>query len=207
MRFRHGEAEAPLKIVGKTDKRGTRVTFMPSSDTFKQTDFDFDRLEHRFRELAFLNSGVRLVLVDARHEEKKEVEMFYEGGIAAFVKYLDRAKTALIPDPISVTGQRDDIGIEVALEWNDSYYENVLPFTNNIPQRDGGTHMAAFRAALTRTINNYAEKSGMLKREKVTLTGEDMREGLTAIVSVKLPDPKFSSQTKDKLVSLSLIHI
>jgi DNA gyrase subunit B len=201
MRFRHGDSEAPLKVVGKTDRRGTRVTFLPSPETFKTTEFDFDRLEHRFRELAFLNSGVRLVLVDARHEESREVEMFYEGGIAAFVKYLDRAKTALIPEPISVTGQRDDIGIEVALEWNDSYYENVLPFTNNIPQRDGGTHMAAFRAALTRTINGYAEKSGMLKKEKVALTGDDMREGLTAIVSVKLPDPKFSSQTKDKLVS------
>ncbi|HEY7005082.1 MAG TPA: DNA gyrase subunit B, partial [Sphingomicrobium sp.] len=201
MRFRHGDAEKPLKVVGKTDKRGTRVTFMPGVETFKNIEFDFERLEHRFRELAFLNSGVRLFLVDARHDEKKEVEMFYEGGIAAFVKYLDRAKTALIPDPISVTGQRDDIGIEVALEWNDSYYENVLTFTNNIPQRDGGTHLAAFRAALTRTLNNYAERSGLMKREKLSLTGEDMREGLTAIVSVKLPDPKFSSQTKDKLVS------
>jgi len=201
MRFRHGDAEAPLKVIGKTDKRGTRVTFMPSGETFKQTEFDFERLEHRFRELAFLNSGVRLVLTDARHEEQKSVEMFYEGGIAAFVKWLDRAKTALVPDPIAITGQRDDIGIDVALEWNDSYYENVLTFTNNIPQRDGGTHLAAFRAALTRTLNNYAERSGMLKKEKVGLTGDDMREGLTAIVSVKLPDPKFSSQTKDKLVS------
>src|SRR6185503_17946227 len=201
MRFRSGDAEAPLKVVGKTDKRGTRVTFLPSTDTFKSIEFDFERLEHRFRELAFLNSGVRLVLADARHAERKEVEMHYEGGIAAFVKYLDRAKSALIPDPIAITGQRDDIGIDVALEWNDSYYENVLTFTNNIPQRDGGTHLAAFRAALTRTLNNYAERSGMMKREKVQLAGEDMREGLTAIVSVKLPDPKFSSQTKDKLVS------
>ncbi|MEO7654471.1 MAG: DNA topoisomerase (ATP-hydrolyzing) subunit B [Sphingomicrobium sp.] len=202
MRFRHGDAEAPLKAVGKVEgKKGTKVTFLPSSDTFKIIDFDFDRLEHRFRELAFLNSGVRIVLADARHDERKEIELFYEGGISAFVKYLDRAKTALVPDPISVTGQRDDIGIEVALEWNDSYYENVLAFTNNIPQRDGGTHLAAFRAALTRTINNYADKSGILKREKISLTGEDMREGLTAIVSVKLPDPKFGSQTKDKLVS------
>ena len=201
MRFRHGEPEAPLKVVGKTDKRGTRVTFLPSGDTFKSIEFDFERLEHRFRELAFLNSGVRLVLADARHDERKEVEMFYEGGIAAFVKWLDRAKTPLVPDPIAIGGQREDIGIDVALEWNDSYYENVLCFTNNIPQRDGGTHLAAFRAALTRTLNNYAERSGMMKREKLSLAGEDMREGLTAIVSVKLPDPKFSSQTKDKLVS------
>jgi DNA gyrase subunit B len=203
MRFRLGDAVAPLKVVGKAPegKKGTRVTFLPSPDTFKIIEFDFDKLEHRFRELAFLNSGVRLVLTDARHEEEKEVELHYEGGIAAFVRYLDRAKTALIPEPISVTGQRDDIGIEVALEWNDSYYEQVLCFTNNIPQRDGGTHLAAFRAALTRTLNNYAEKSGALKKEKVSLTGDDMREGLTAIVSVKLPDPKFGSQTKDKLVS------
>ena len=201
MRFRNGDAEAPLKVVGKTDKRGTRVTFLPSTETFKNIEFDFERLEHRFRELAFLNSGVRLVLTDARHEEPRSVEMFYEGGIAAFVKWLDRTKSALVPDPSAITGQRDDIGIDVALEWNDSYYENVLTFTNNIPQRDGGTHLAAFRAALTRTLNNYAERSGQLKKENVALTGEDMREGLTAIVSVKLPDPKFSSQTKDKLVS------
>jgi DNA gyrase subunit B len=201
MRFRHGVAEAPLKVVGKTDKRGTRVTFLPSTDTFKITDFDFERLEHRFRELAFLNSGVRLVLTDERHDEPKTVEMFYEGGISAFVQYLDRAKTPLIPEPIAIHGLRDDIGIDVALEWNDSYYENVLCFTNNIPQRDGGTHLAAFRGALTRTLNNYSDRSGVLKREKITLAGEDMREGLTAIVSVKLPDPKFSSQTKDKLVS------
>ncbi|MCA1653290.1 MAG: DNA topoisomerase (ATP-hydrolyzing) subunit B [Sphingomicrobium sp.] len=203
MRFAHGDAVAPLKIVGPAPegKKGTKVTFLPSPSTFKIIEFDFEKLEHRFRELAFLNSGVRLVLADARHEERVEHELFYEGGIAAFVKYLDRAKTPLFPEPIAISAVRDGIGIDVALEWNDSYYENVLPFTNNIPQRDGGTHMAAFRAALTRTINNYADKSGMLKKEKVTLTGDDMREGLTAIVSVKLPDPKFSSQTKDKLVS------
>src|SRR3954471_11105683 len=203
MRFRLGDAVAPLKVVGPAaeGKKGTKVTFLPSAETFKILEFDFDKLEHRFRELAFLNSGVRLILSDARHEEEHEVELYYEGGISAFVRYLDRTKAALIPDPISVTGQRDDIGIEVALEWNDSYYEQVLCFTNNIPQRDGGTHLAAFRAALTRTLNNYAEKSGALKKEKVSLTGDDMREGLTAIVSVKLPDPKFGSQTKDKLVS------
>ena len=202
MRFRHGDAEAPLKVVGAAgDKRGTRVTFLPSPATFKITEFDFDKLEHRFRELAFLNSGVRLFLTDARHEEQKTVELYYEGGIAAFVKWLDRTKQPLMPDPIAITGTREDVTIDVALEWNDSYYENVLCFTNNIPQRDGGTHLAAFRAALTRTLNNYADRSGLLKKEKVSLTGDDMREGLTAIVSVKLPDPKFSSQTKDKLVS------
>lgn len=211
MRFAYGDATAPLKVIGEAPegKKGTRVTFLASTEktpgdggTFKnQIEYDFEKLEHRYRELAFLNSGVRLFLRDARHEEVKEVELFYEGGIAAFVKWLDRNKSPLFPDPISVNGQRDDIGIDVALEWNDSYYENVLCFTNNIPQRDGGTHLAAFRAALTRTINNYADKSGLLKKEKVTLTGDDMREGLTAIVSVKLPDPKFSSQTKDKLVS------
>ncbi|WP_265569510.1 DNA topoisomerase (ATP-hydrolyzing) subunit B [Sphingomicrobium nitratireducens] len=202
MRFEHGNAVESLRVVGEAvGKKGTKVTFMPSSDTFKFIEFDFERLEHRFRELAFLNSGVRILLADARHDEPREVEMYYEGGIAAFVQYLDRAKTALMPDPIAITGQRDDIGIEVALEWNDSYYENVLAFTNNIPQRDGGTHMSAFRSALTRTLNAYAEKTGLLKKQKVSLTGDDMREGLTAIVSVKLPDPKFSSQTKDKLVS------
>ncbi|MCX8474778.1 MAG: DNA topoisomerase (ATP-hydrolyzing) subunit B [Sphingomonas sp.] len=207
MRFAFGDAVAPLKVIGKAvdvegnAKKGTRVTFLASPATFKITEYDFEKLEHRYRELAFLNSGVRLFLRDARHEEVKEVELFYEGGIAAFVKWLDRNKTPLMPDPVAIAGTRDDVTIDVALEWNDSYYENVLCFTNNIPQRDGGTHLAAFRAALTRTINNYADKSGALKKEKVTLTGDDMREGLTAIVSVKLPDPKFSSQTKDKLVS------
>ncbi len=202
MRFRNGDAEAPLKVEGDAEgRKGTEVTFFPSVSTFKDIEFNFERLVHRYRELAFLNSGVRLKLTDARHAEIKELELYYEGGVAAFVQYLDRTKTALIPNPVTMQGEKDGISVDVAMEWNDSYYEQVLPFTNNIPQRDGGTHMAAFRSALTRTLNNYAEASGILKKEKVSPTGEDMREGLTAVVSVKVPDPKFSSQTKDKLVS------
>ncbi|MBZ6377315.1 DNA topoisomerase (ATP-hydrolyzing) subunit B [Pacificimonas flava] len=202
MRFENGVAVAPLDVVGDAEgKSGTHVTFHASAETFKITDFDFDKLVHRYRELAFLNSGVRLLLADERHAEREEVELYFEGGVAEFVRYLDRNKEPLIPEPILIQGEQGDIGIEVAMEWNDSYHEQVQPFTNNIPQRDGGTHLAAFRSALTRTLGGYAERSGAYKKEKVSPTGEDMREGLTAIVSVKVPDPKFSSQTKDKLVS------
>ncbi len=207
MEFANGDAVGPLTVTGPAPiengkpKRGTEVTFLPSTATFTMVEFDFATIEHRLRELAFLNSGVHIILTDARHAEIKQDDLFYEGGLEAFVRYLDRAKTPLLTTPIMVNGRREHIGVEVALWWNDSYHENVLVFTNNIPQRDGGTHLAGFRAALTRQITGYAESSGLTKREKVDLTGDDCREGLTCVVSVKVPDPKFSSQTKDKLVS------
>ncbi|WP_050930162.1 DNA topoisomerase (ATP-hydrolyzing) subunit B [Aestuariivita boseongensis] len=201
-RFEHGETVKHLEVVGDADgKTGTEVRFLASTDTFSNLDYSFETLERRLRELAFLNSGVRIILEDERPAELLKTELFYEGGVKEFVKYLDRHKSSVMPEPIFVTGERDDIGIEAALWWNDSYHENVLPFTNNIPQRDGGTHLAGFRGALTRTIQKYAQDSGIAKKEKVNFTGDDAREGLTCVLSVKVPDPKFSSQTKDKLVS------
>ncbi|PHS20953.1 MAG: DNA topoisomerase (ATP-hydrolyzing) subunit B [Robiginitomaculum sp.] len=203
MRFAHGEPEADLKVVGDAAKgqTGTMVRFWPSTDTFTMIEFDRDTLIHRLRELAFLNSGVKINVSDERGPEPFETTLHYEGGVEAFVRHLDRTKSSLLPDPILVYGERDGITVEAALWWNDSYHENVLVFTNNIPQRDGGTHLAGFRGALTRAINTYAGRMGVAKREKVSLAGDDAREGLTCVLSIKVPDPKFSSQTKDKLVS------
>ncbi len=212
MRFRHGNVETSLTAVGPAPRlpeggkrtgffTGTEITFLPSAETFTKLVFDFATLEHRLRELAFLNSGVTLVLADNRGDEKAPLVMHYEGGLEAFVHYLDRSKQAIHNPPIVVKGERDGMTVEVAMQWTDSYHETMLCFTNNIPQKDGGTHLAGFRGALTRTINQYAQESGIAKKEKVALTGDDAREGLTCILSVKVPDPKFSSQTKDKLVS------
>ncbi len=208
MRFRDGKAEQPLTVVGPapsesdgSSRRGTEVSFLPSVEVFSMTEFDFATLEVRLRELAFLNSGVKLTLTDLRHVDPRTIEMHYEGGVQAFVKHLDKSKNPLHDPMIAVAGERDGIAVDLAMQWNDSYHETALCFTNNIPQRDGGTHLAGFRAALTRTINAYANNSGLAKKAKAALTGDDAREGLTCVLSVKVPDPKFSSQTKDKLVS------
>ncbi|MEY8839992.1 DNA topoisomerase (ATP-hydrolyzing) subunit B, partial [Cribrihabitans sp. XS_ASV171] len=201
-KFERGETVEHLRVTGEAEGRtGTEVRFLASTDTFSNLEYSFETLEKRLRELAFLNSGVRIILEDERPAEALKTELFYEGGVKEFVKYLDRSKSPMMPQPIYITGERDDIGVEIAMWWNDSYHETVLPFTNNIPQRDGGTHVAGFRGALTRTINSYAQSSGIAKKEKVNFTGDDAREGLTCVLSVKVPDPKFSSQTKDKLVS------
>ena len=201
-RFERGDTVEHLKVIQETPgQKGTQVRFLASTTTFSNLDYVFETLEKRLRELAFLNSGVRIILEDERPAVPLRSELYYDGGVKEFVKYLDRSKSPVMPEPIYINGERDGIGVEVAMWWNDSYHENVLPFTNNIPQRDGGTHMAGFRGALTRTINNYAQSSGIAKKEKVSFTGDDAREGLTCVLSVKVPDPKFSSQTKDKLVS------
>jgi DNA gyrase subunit B len=201
-RFEGGETVKPVTVTGPSEgRKGTEVRFLASLQTFSHIDYDFRTLEHRLRELAFLNSGVRIVLRDERGAEHREETMAYEGGLRAFVAHLDALKKPIFEPPIYALGERDGVTVEVALWWNDSFYENTLAFTNNIPQKDGGTHLAGFRGALTRAVNGYAQSSGALKREKVALSGDDAREGLTCVLSVKVPDPKFSSQTKEKLVS------
>ena len=204
MRFQHGDAVSPLKIIGDASgEKGTQVTFHPSSQTFSNVlEFNFSTLEQRLRELSFLNSGVKIILKDLRAEEPKEIVLFYEGGVEAYVKYLDKSKNPLHQTmSLTASDKVSGISMEISLQWNDSYHENILCFTNNIRQRDGGTHLAGMRSALTRTINNYASDNKLFKKEKIVLSGEDVREGLTCVLSVKVPDPKFSSQTKDKLVS------
>jgi len=207
IRFVNGDAEAPLKITGDAPvedgvvRTGTELTFHASAETFTALDYDLATLEHRLRELAFLNSGVGLQIVDNRGVEPVVIDLHYEGGLGAFIAYLDRSKSVLHDQGIVISGEKDGLTVEVAMQWNDSYHETMLCFTNNIPQRDGGTHLAGFRGALTRTINSYAASSGTAKKEKVSITGDDAREGMTCVLSVKVPDPKFSSQTKDKLVS------
>ena len=202
VRFERGDTVRSLEVVGDAgDRTGTEVRFLASTTTFSNLEYNFKTLENRLRELAFLNSGVRIILEDHRPAEMLRSELYYEGGVREFVRHLDRSKTPVMAEPIYIMGERDEIGVEVAMWWNDSYHETVLPFTNNIPQRDGGAHLAGFRGALTRCINAYAQSSGIAKKEKVSFTGDDAREGLTCVLSVKVPDPKFSSQTKDKLVS------
>ena len=199
--FTHGDAKDRLAIIGDSDgKTGTEINFKPSADTFAMCIFDYSTLEHRIRELAFLNSGVHIDLIDERETEKKKVSFYYEGGLKAYIEYLNRSRHA-IHEVIATTHEKEGITVDISMEWTDGYHETTLCFTNNIPQRDGGTHLAGFRAALTRVINNYSNKSGIAKKEKIQLTGEDCREGLTTVLSLKIPDPKFSSQTKDKLVS------
>ena len=199
--FSHGNPESPLKEVGSTKESGTEITFLPSKKTFSLTKFDFTKLESRLRELAYLNSGVNIKLVDERGDQEKISELSSRGGLKAYVSFLDKSRESIIKDIVFFKGSVENINLELALQWNKSYYEHCLVFTNNIPQRDGGTHLAGFRSALTRTVNAAINNSGFSKKDKIALTGEDAREGLTCILSVQVPDPKFSSQTKDKLVS------
>ena len=202
MEFQNGFSVKPLKKIGKNNgESGTKITFYPSQNTFKSINFDFKKLEDRFRELAFLNSGIKIEILDERSSEKKVTKLHFKGGIKAFVKFLDKSKENFISKPITFTEKKGGLIVDVAIIWNTGYYENMLCFTNNIPQIDGGTHLAGFRSSLTRVINKFANESGILEKNKINLTGEDCREGMTCVLSVKMPDPKFASQTKHKLVS------